>query len=102
MGDKHYSYFQPPNRILLGPGPSMVDPRVNLAMASQAVGYMDPACFEVLDDIMELLRYAFQTDNEFTLVVSGTGSAGMESAVVNFVEPGRKSPFLPTASSPNA
>ena len=90
MSGKNYSYFQPPNRILLGPGPSMVDPRVNLAMASQAVGYMDPACFEVLDDIMELLRYAFQTDNEFTLVVSGTGSAGMESAVVNFVEPGTK------------
>ncbi len=90
MSDKNYSYFQPPARILLGPGPSMVDPRVNLAMASQAVGYMDPACFEVLDDIMDLLRYTFQTDNEFTLAVSGTGSAGMESAVVNFVEPGTK------------
>ena len=90
MSAKAYSYFQPPSRILLGPGPSMVDPRVNLAMASQAVGYMDPACFEVLDDIMDLLRYTFQTDNEFTLAVSGTGSAGMESAVVNFVEPGTK------------
>lgn len=90
MSDKNYTYFQPPSRILLGPGPSMVDPRVNLAMASQAVGYMDPACFEVLDDIMDLLRYAFQTDNEFTLAVSGTGSAGMESAIVNFVEPGTK------------
>ena len=90
MSDKNYSYFQPPARILLGPGPSMVDPRVNLAMASQAVGYMDPACFEVLDDIMDLLRYTFETDNEFTLAVSGTGSAGMESAVVNFVEPGTK------------
>ena len=90
MSDKNYSYFQPPARILLGPGPSMVDPRVNLAMASQAVGYMDPACFEVLDDIIDLLRYTFQTDNEFTLAVSGTGSAGMEAAVVNFVEPGTK------------
>ncbi len=90
MSDKNYTYFQPPARILLGPGPSMVDPRVNLAMASQAVGYMDPACFEVLDDIVSLLQYAFQTDNKFTLAVSGTGSAGMESAVVNFVEPGTK------------
>ena len=90
MNDKNYSFFQPPNRILLGPGPSMVDPRVTLAMASPTVGYMDPACFEVLDDVIDLLRYAFQTANEFTLAVSGTGSAGMEAAVANFVEPGTK------------
>ena len=66
MSAKAYTYFQPPGRILLGPGPSMVDPRVNLAMASQAVGYMAPACFEVLDDIISLLQYTFQTDNQFT------------------------------------
>lgn len=68
----------------------MVDPRVYLAMAAPAVGYLDPAAFEVLDDIRELLKYAFQTENEFTLAVSGTGSAGMEAAVANFVEPGTK------------
>lgn len=90
MKAKKYAYYQPPSRILMGPGPSMVDPRVNLAMASQAVGYMDPACFEILDDIMDLLRYAFQTANDFTLAVSGTGSAGMEASIVNFVEPKTK------------
>ena len=90
MAKKQYSYFQPPVRILMGPGPSMVDPRVQLAMGAAAVGYLDPAAFEVLDDIKQLLQYAFQTENEFTLALTGTGSAGMEAAVMNFVEPGTK------------
>ena len=94
MKARKYEYYQPPSRILMGPGPSMVDPRVNLAMASQAVGYMDPACFDILDDIMDLLRYTFQTVNNFTLAVSGTGAAGMEASVVNFVEPGTKVAIL--------
>ena len=74
----------------MGPGPSMVDPRVQLAMGAAAVGYLDPAAFEVLDDIKQLLQYAFQTENEFTLALTGTGSAGMEAAVMNFVGPGTK------------
>jgi alanine-glyoxylate transaminase/serine-glyoxylate transaminase/serine-pyruvate transaminase len=90
MPEKQYSFFIPPRRILLGPGPSMVDPRVYLAMAAPTVGYLDPALFEVMDDIQELLRYTFQTVNEFTLAITGTGSAGMESAVMNFVAPGTK------------
>ena len=102
MAHEEYSYFQPPARILMGPGPSMVDPRVQLAMGAAPVGYLDPAAFEVLDDIGSLLQYAFQTDNEFTLAATGTGSAGMEAAVMNFVEPGRRSASSPTGSFPSA
>ena len=90
MAKKQYSYFQPPSRILLGAGPSMVDPRVYLAMSAPTIGYMDPATFEVLEDIRGLEQYVFETENEFTLAISGTGSAGMEAAVANFVEPGTK------------
>jgi alanine-glyoxylate transaminase/serine-glyoxylate transaminase/serine-pyruvate transaminase len=90
MANKQYSFFLPPQRILMGPGPSMVDPRVYLAMSAPTVGYMDPALFGVMADIQELLRYTYQTTNDFTLAITGTGSAGMEAAVVNFVEPGTK------------
>ena len=90
MAEKQYSYFQPPSRILLGAGPSMVDPRVYVAMSAPTIGYMDPATFEVLEDIRGLEQYVFETENEFTLAISGTGSAGMEAAVANFVEPGSK------------
>ena len=90
MPDKQYSFFLPPQRLLLGPGPSMVDPRVYLAMSAPTIGYMDPALFAVMADIQELLRYTYQTVNDFTLAITGTGSAGMEAAVVNFVEPGTK------------
>ncbi len=82
--------FQPPHRVLMGPGPSMVDPRVYQAMASPLVGHTDPAFFGVLSDTAELLRYVFGTRNEFTIAVPGTGTAGMEAAVVNFVSAGTK------------
>ncbi|MDA1312817.1 MAG: alanine--glyoxylate aminotransferase family protein [Acidobacteria bacterium] len=90
MSDKNYSYFQPPDRILLGPGPSAVDPAVLLAMAAPTIGHMDPATFDLLADIHDLLREVFGTTNDFTLTISGTGSAGMETAVVNFVRAGTK------------
>ncbi|MFB6108430.1 MAG: alanine--glyoxylate aminotransferase family protein [Haloplanus sp.] len=77
-----------PSRILMGPGPSMIDPRVLRAMSTQALGYMDPAFLDVMDDIQELLRYTFQTDNDWTLATSGTGTAAMETAIGNLVEPG--------------
>jgi alanine-glyoxylate transaminase/serine-glyoxylate transaminase/serine-pyruvate transaminase len=77
-----------PSRILMGPGPSMIDPRVLRAMSTQALGYMDPAFLELMDDIQELLRYTFQTDNEWTLAISGTGTAAMEAAIGNLLEPG--------------
>lgn len=78
----------PPNRTLMGPGPSEVHPRVLRAMNTPLVGYMDPSFLDVMDDVQELLRYTFRTDNEFTLAVSGTGTAAMEAAIGNLVEPG--------------
>ena len=75
-------------RILLGPGPSMVPARVLQALATPPVGYMDPQFLTVMAEVKELLRYVFKTNNEMTLPISGTGSAGMEAALCNFIEPG--------------
>jgi alanine-glyoxylate transaminase/serine-glyoxylate transaminase/serine-pyruvate transaminase len=78
----------PPERTLMGPGPSDVHPRVLRAMSTPLVGHLDPAFIEVMDEVQELLRYAFRTDNQWTIPVSGTGSASMEAAIGNLVEPG--------------
>ena len=88
MDATKYQDFKSPARILLGPGPSMVHPRVLRAMAVPMIGHLDPAFLKVMDDVQELLRYIFQTKNELTIPVSGTGSAGMEAALSNFIEPG--------------
>jgi alanine-glyoxylate transaminase/serine-glyoxylate transaminase/serine-pyruvate transaminase len=80
--------FLAPRRLLLGPGPSIVHPRVLQALATPLVGHLDPVFLNVMDDIQALLRRVFSTTNQFTIAVSGTGSAGMEAAVVNVVEPG--------------
>lgn len=80
--------FLPPRRLLLGPGPSLVHPRVLQAMAKPLLGHLDPVFLSVMNDIQTLLRLAFATANRFTIAISGTGSAGMEAAVVNLVEPG--------------
>ncbi len=77
-----------PERILLGPGPSMVSSRVLRAMAHPLVGHLDPKFIELMKEVQEGLRYVFQTQNQMTLPVSGTGSAGMESTVANLLEPG--------------
>lgn len=77
-----------PERTLLGPGPSGVDPRVLRAMSAPVIGHLDPVFFRVMNETMELLRGVFETRNELTLPISGTGSAGMEAAVVNLLEPG--------------
>ncbi len=82
--------LQPPFRLLFGPGPSMVDTRVYEAMSKPIVGHLDPYFFTVLEDVQKLLRVVFGTENAFTLAISGTGSAGMETAVSNFIEPGMK------------
>jgi alanine-glyoxylate transaminase/serine-glyoxylate transaminase/serine-pyruvate transaminase len=79
-----------PPRILMGPGPSTIDPRVLKAMSTQALGYMDPSFLDIMDDIQELLRYTFQTNNDWTLAISGTGTAAMEASIGNLVEPGEK------------
>jgi alanine-glyoxylate transaminase/serine-glyoxylate transaminase/serine-pyruvate transaminase len=83
-----YPALDTPERILLGPGPSMVHPRVLQAMARPLVGHLDPTFIQVMDRIQSLLRYTFQTDNPLTIPVSGTGSAAMETAIANVVEPG--------------
>ena len=80
--------LDPPDRTLMGPGPSPVNPRVTRAMSAPVLGHLDPAFLEIMDETRELLRYAFRTDNDLTLAVSGTGSAAMEAAVGNVVEPG--------------
>ena len=82
--------LNPPKRLLFGPGPTMVEPRVYQAMAKPIVGHLDPYFFEVVGDIQKLLGKVFGTTNSFTFAISGTGSAGMETAVANFVEPGAK------------
>lgn len=85
-----FAPLQPPVRYLFGPGPTMVDPRVYQAISKPIVGHLDPYFIQVMQDVQELLKPVFGTTSGSTLVVSGTGSAGMEAAVVNFVEPGAK------------
>ncbi len=80
--------FHPPQRILLGPGPSDVSPRVLEAMGRPTIGHLDPVFVAMMDELKCLLQYAFRTRNELTLPVSAPGSAGMETAFVNLVEPG--------------
>ena len=75
-------------RVLLGPGPSMVHPRVLQAMAAPLVGHLDPIFLQVMDWIQELLRFVFQTENRITIPVSGTGSAAIEASLANALEPG--------------
>src|SRR3954469_12139423 len=77
-----------PQRVLLGPGPSDVPPRVLLAMAQPTLGHLDPLYLRIMDETRRMLRDVFRTRNELTMAVSGTGSAGMEAAVVNLIEPG--------------
>ncbi|MFO7664353.1 MAG: alanine--glyoxylate aminotransferase family protein [Chloroflexota bacterium] len=91
INDNHRAMFPAvdmPPRILLGAGPSNTHPRVFSAMTAPTVGHLDPTFIKVMDEVSELLRYAWQTDNEFTIAVSGTGSAAMEAAFANVVEPG--------------
>lgn len=82
--------FYPPARTLMGPGPSDVNPRVLAAHARPTIGHLDPAFVGMMEEIKELLQYAFQTKNPVTFPVSAPGSAGMETCFVNLVEPGDK------------
>jgi alanine-glyoxylate transaminase/serine-glyoxylate transaminase/serine-pyruvate transaminase len=79
--------LQPPRRYLFGPGPSMVLPRVYEALSRPIVGHLDPYFIQVMGDVQQLLKVVFGTKDGTTMVISGTGSAGMEAAVANFVEP---------------
>jgi len=80
--------FHPPERTLMGPGPSDVNPRIYQALARPTIGHLDPEFIRLMDEIKVLLQYAFQTSNELTLPISAPGSAGMEACFVNLIEPG--------------
>jgi alanine-glyoxylate transaminase / serine-glyoxylate transaminase / serine-pyruvate transaminase len=82
--------FHPPEILLLGPGPSPVSKRVLDAMARPTIGHLDPRFVGMMDELKELLRFAFQTGNALTVPISAPGSAGMEAAFVNLIEPGDK------------
>lgn len=77
-----------PPRLLLGPGPSNVHPRVRAAISMNEVGHLDPMFLHLMTETQELMRYVWQTNNDFTIPVSGSGSAAMEAALANCIEPG--------------
>ncbi len=80
--------FHPPERTLMGPGPSDVNPRITEALARPTIGHLDPEFIRLMDETRDLLQYAFQTENKLTLPISAPGSAGMEACFVNLIEPG--------------
>ena len=84
------SFIDTPQRVLLGPGPSDVPARVLSALARPTIGHLDPVFLQLMDDTRSKLKQVFRTNNEMTLAVSGTGSAGMETLFVNCIEPGDK------------
>lgn len=86
----HHNSFKPHKRILMGPGPSNVHPKVLDAMSKAPLGHLDPQFIGLMDEIKSLLKYTFKTENEATFVLSGPGSLGMEACLVNMVEPGDK------------
>ena len=87
---KRIQSFHPPQRTLMGPGPTEIHPRVLTTMSQPAIGYLDPIFVEMMEELKSLLRYAYQTKNPLTFPVSGPGSVGMEYCFVNMVAPGDK------------
>jgi len=85
---KNYGDLDTSPRVLLGPGPSTVHPRVLRAMAHPLVGHLDPEFVALMNEVQDLLRHVYQTENTLTVPVSGTGSAAMEASLCNFIEPG--------------
>jgi alanine-glyoxylate transaminase/serine-glyoxylate transaminase/serine-pyruvate transaminase len=88
LDPNRFREVDPGTRVLMGPGPSDVSARVLQAMSAPCIGHLDPYFLAIMDETQQLLRFIFQTDNELTIPVSGTGSAGMETCFVNLVEPG--------------
>ncbi|GEA52463.1 alanine--glyoxylate aminotransferase [Vibrio inusitatus NBRC 102082] len=82
--------FIPPHRTLMGPGPSDISPQVLQALSRPTIGHLDPLFIRMMDELKLLLKYAFQTENEFTIALSAPGSAGMEACIVNLIEVGEK------------
>jgi len=88
LDPRQFRDLDPGERLLMGPGPSNVPPRVLQALAAPCIGHLDPGFLSVMNETQQLLRHLFQTENALTIPVSGTGSAGMEACFVNLVEPG--------------
>jgi len=80
--------LSPPQRILMGPGPSDTHPQVLAALGASTVGHLDPYFLTIMNEVQSMLRQVFRTENELTIAVSGTGSSGMETCVDNLIEPG--------------
>ncbi|MGE0873367.1 MAG: aminotransferase class V-fold PLP-dependent enzyme [Burkholderiales bacterium] len=87
---KRISSFHPPQRTLMGPGPTEIHPRVLTTMSQPAIGYLDPVFVDMMEELKSLLRYVYQTKNPLTFPISGPGSVGMEYCFVNMVAPGDK------------
>ena len=87
---KRINSFHPPQRTLMGPGPTEIHPRVLTTMSQPAIGYLDPVFVEMMEELKSLLRYVYQTKNALTFPISGPGSVGMEYCFVNLVAPGDK------------
>ena len=88
MTSSYMNELSVPQKVLLGPGPSSVHPRVLAAMASPVMGHLDPAFFQVMDDVCDMLRMVFNTENKMTVPISSTGTGAMETACANVIEPG--------------
>lgn len=88
MSDSNGFFFDPPERILLGPGPSFVPARVLAALARPTVGYLDASYIELMETVQRMLRDLFRTENEHTLTITGSGTAAMEASIVNLIERG--------------
>ncbi|OGO19538.1 MAG: hypothetical protein A2Z14_06445 [Chloroflexi bacterium RBG_16_48_8] len=87
-----YTDLNTPERLFLGPGPSMVHPRVLSVMSPPLAGHLDPTFVELMNEVQDMLREVFETKNRLTIPIPGTGSAGMEAMLCNLIEPG--DPFL--------
>jgi len=88
LTSSYMNELQPPQKVLLGPGPSTVHPRVLQALSLPVMGHLDPAFFQVMDDVCEMLRMVFHTTNSMTVPISSTGTGAMETACANIIEPG--------------
>lgn len=88
MNETYFDEFEAPNRLLLGAGPCTVHPRVLRAMTQPVVGHLDPLFFQIMDDVCEMLRQVFHTENYVTMPISATGTGAMETACVNVLERG--------------
>ena len=88
MTSAYMNELQPPQKVLLGPGPSSVHPRVLQALSLPVMGHLDPAFIQVMDDVCEMLRQVFHTENTMTVPISSTGTGAMETACANIIEPG--------------